>query len=102
MFGKQVYKGLMGRTVLGEETNDETLRLTDARLYNKDELSRLFELAPHGTCETIERLGLPSHAIKKGECIVSKQHESLVGLTRRSDIYNLKKRRKIDNANSAV
>ena len=93
MFGKQVYKGLMGRTVLGEETNEGSLSVTDARLYNKDELSQLFELEPHGVCKTIERLDLPSGGVQKGKCIVSKKHSSIVGLTRRSDIYKFKKRK---------
>ena len=93
MFGKQVYKGLMGRIVLGESTHEGSLSVTDARLYNKDELSQLFELEPHGICKTIERLDLPDDASRTEKCIISKDHPSIVGLTCRSDIYNLKKRK---------
>ena len=93
MFGKQVYKGLMGRTVLGENTDQDSLSVTDARLYNKDELSQLFELEPHGICKTIERLDLPDEVSQSDKCSISKDHPSIVGLTRRSDIYNLKKRK---------
>jgi len=97
MFGKQVYKGLMGRSVLGARTRKDSIAVTDARLYNKDELSQLFELEPHGVCKTIERLKLPNGGELMGAgCIVSKKHKSVVALTRRSAIYDSSKRKAED------
>lgn len=104
MYGKQVYKGLMGRTVLARddasdnlnEQNSNSLSIeTASRPYDQDELNQLFELEPHGVCKTIERLDLPSNVDEKyKKCLIPRDHPSLVGLTRREDIYKVRKKRK--------
>ena len=95
MYGKQVYKGDMARSILGEgESSDGVFSLSDARLYNKNELSQLFELEPDGVCKTIERMGLSgvkNDPTKKG--ILTKVQAYTVGLTCRADIHNANKRK---------
>jgi hypothetical protein len=97
MYGKQVYKGDIARSVLGEgKSSDRVFSLSDARLYNKNELSQLFELEPDGVCKTIERMslsGVKNDPTKKG--VLTKVQAYIVGLTCRADIHNANKRKAI-------
>jgi len=104
MLGKQIYKGCLDRTVLGETprgngngNGDSGSGANPSRLWNKDELSKVFELAPEGTCETIDRLK-ESKDYKKGDwihkCSIKESHKSVVGISRRCDVYNATTSRK--------
>lgn len=93
MLGKQIWKGCLDRTVLGQTPRGSTGSCSNdlSRLYNKNELSRLFELAPDGSCETIERLkesGNFDERKWKHKCSISKSHEAVVGISRRCDLYD--------------
>ena len=91
MVGKQIYKGTLDRTVLGEETRC-TGSASFSRLYNKKELSKLFELAPEGCCETVDRMK-ESGDFKDGQglrkCSVNKNHSSVIGISQRSILYTV-------------
>ena len=93
MVGKQIYKGCLDRTVLGDASRGSNGNGSYSRLYNKKELSHLFELAPEGTCETIDRLKESgNYNSDKGleKCSVDKKHRSVVGISQRSELYNKK------------
>ena len=93
MVGKQIYKGCLDRTVLGDASHGSNSNSSYSRLYNKKELSHLFELAPEGTCETIDRLKESgNYNSDKGleKCSVDKKHKSVVGISQRSELYNKK------------
>ena len=47
MYGKQIYKGSMDRTLLG------TGQLTQKKVYDKDDLTKLFHLEPDGKCDSL-------------------------------------------------
>jgi len=87
MYGKQIYKGTLDRTVLGQTKSSGSL----ARMYNKDELTELFRLDPPGKCESLARMQLggdKSNEDWKKKCSISQRHKHAVGISRRSDIYN--------------
>ena len=80
MFGKQVYKGLLERNVIGESVQKKRRSITEVRFSNKEDLTNLFELEPHGVCKSLESLNIP--------IVPSVQHPSIIAITRRSDVYN--------------
>ena len=80
MFGKQVYKGLLERNVIGESVQKKRRSITEVRFSNKEDLTNLFELEPHGVCESLESHNIP--------IVPSVQHPSIIAITRRSDVYN--------------
>ena len=80
MFGKQVYKGLLERNVIGESVQKKRRSITEVRFSNKEDLTNLFELEPHGVCQSLESLTIP--------IVPSVQHPSIIAITRRSDVYN--------------
>ena len=81
MFGKQVYKWLLERNVIGESVQKKRRSITELRFSNKEDLTNLFELEPHGVCESLE-----SHNIPIVPSVV--QHPSIIAITRRSDVFN--------------
>lgn len=88
----------MSNAVLNQD-NRGSESVFDARLYNKDELSQLFELAPAGVCLAIERMGLKKFSANARA--ISKSEAALVGITRRKVAYNAKKRH-VDNEDEVV
>ena len=80
MFGKQLYKGLLERNVIGESVQKKQRSITELRFSNKEDLTNLFELEPHGVCKSLESLTIP--------IVPSVQHPSIIAITRRSDVYN--------------
>ena len=82
MFGKQVYKGLLERNVIGESVQKKRRSITELRFSNKEDLTNLFELEPHGVCKYLESesLNIP--------IVPSVQHPSIIAITRRSDVFN--------------
>ena len=85
MFGKQIYKGSMERTVLGKSDGDAGS--FQKRYYDKEELTKLFELDPAGKCESLERFQQSDDGAWTKKCSTSKEHNSVVGISRRSVIY---------------
>ena len=80
MFGKQVYKGLLEWNVIGESVQKKQRSITELRFSNKEDLTNLIELEPHGVCQYLESLNIP--------IVPSVQHPSIIAITRRSDVYN--------------
>ena len=102
MYGKQIYKGCLERTVLGNIDGTGPTTASLARHYNKEELSELFTLGPDGICETLQRLN-PSDKEQSSwrkKCDVKKDCAAISGLSRRNDIFNTgsAKKRKVDDA----
>ena len=82
MFGKQIFKSGLETTVLGK--NDGSVA---KRNYDKEELSRLFELDPPGKCDSLERFQQPDDGSWTDKCSTSKEHDAVVGISRRTVIY---------------
>jgi len=82
MYGKQIYKGTLDRTVLGDQ------EASLARMYNKHELAELFRLDDDGVCESYawSQSRSVDNSWKK-KCSLRERHQLLVGISRRSDIY---------------
>ena len=83
MFGKQVYKGLLERNVIGESVQKKRRSITEVRFSNKEDLTNLFELEPHGVCQYLESESLNIPIVPSVQ-----QHPSIIAITRRSDVYN--------------
>ena len=81
MFGKQIYKGLLERNVIGESVQKKQRFISEIRFSDKEDLTNLFDpLEPHGVCKYLESLTIP--------IVPSVQHPSIIAITRRSDVYN--------------
>ena len=83
MFGKQVWKGCMERTILpGSKSNssgdysntghNNGHSAPQRRLFDKEELTRLFTLDPDGTCESLDKLQQAQNGAWTKKCSTGK------------------------------
>lgn len=90
MFGKQVYKGCLDRTVLSNIDGESPAATPLDRHYTTDELSDLISLGPDGICKRLKRFN-PSdkeQSLWRKKCNIDKEYEAITGLSQRTDIYN--------------
>lgn len=85
MYGKQIYKGSMDRTLLGKSNGNGAFH--QKRIYTKDELTQLFELDADGRCESLERSNQSDDGAWRNKCSIRRDTPAVVGISRRSVIY---------------
>ena len=100
MFGKQVYKGSMERTILSDIDGDSATSAdaignsnngfsgSQKRLFDKDDLTRLFTLDPDGVCESLDKLQQAQDGAWTKKCSTGKAHsKAVIGISQRSRVY---------------
>jgi hypothetical protein len=85
MYEKQVHKDGIRRAVFTEDTTIE-------RHFDKDDLRKLFNLAPPGVCEVMEKVQKASKGLQRswGEYEFALSHRGVVGLSRHDGFYHNK------------
>jgi hypothetical protein len=85
MYEKQVHKDGIRRAVFTEDTTVE-------RHFDKDDLRKLFNLAPPGVCEVMEKVQKASQGLQRswGEYEFALSHRGVVGLSRHDGFYHNK------------
>ena len=81
MYGKQIYKGSMDRTLLG------TGQLTQKKVYDKDDLTKLFQLEPDGKCDSLKHFQVSHSGTSQNMCSITENNPLVVGISQRNAIY---------------
>ena len=81
MFGKQIYKSSLDRTLLGKR------QLPQINVYDKDELTKLFELEPDGKCNSLTHFQQPDSGTWQKMCSISDDNPLVVGISQRNAIH---------------
>jgi hypothetical protein len=85
MYEKQVHKDGIRRAVFTEDTTVE-------RHFDKDDLRKLFNLAPPGVCEVMEKVQQAAQGLQRtwDEYKFALSHRGVVGLSRHDGFYHNK------------
>jgi superfamily II DNA/RNA helicase len=85
MYEKQVHKDGIRRAVFTEDTTVE-------RHFDKDDLRKLFNLAPPGVCEVMEKVQQAAQGLQRtwDEYEFALSHRGVVGLSRHDGFYHNK------------
>ena len=81
MFGKQIYKSSLDRTLLGKRQVPQT------NVYDKDELTKLFELEPDGKCDSLKHFQQSHSGTSQNVCSITENNPLVVGISQRNAIY---------------
>lgn len=72
--------------------NNNGISGSQKRLFNKDDLTRLFTLDPDGVCESLDRLQQAQDGAWTKKCSTGKEHsKAVIGISQRSRVYGDKK-----------
>ena len=93
MLSKQIYKGGLERTLLGGiglgiGRGAGIRSYFKKRLFDKDELTKLFTLGPDGACECLDLFNQPQDATWTEKCSTGKgQSKDVIGISLRKKVY---------------
>ena len=78
MYEKQIYKDGIRRAVVTSSGN------STARFFDRQELSKLFKLAPVGECEVLKKLGVVDSTVRSGPLL---SHPGVVGVSSHDNVF---------------